>query len=296
MKRRGKKNPAFDKRALRKDIAKAQREESRAKIRALRAEGKAAAKASCSAGRARAKETRAQAIEAAKAKGREARAAAKASCVIAKSAHRAAADREKKDQADLRRIERANKQKRPGLAPARVRQGESDDEVRQNIAPELVPLFERVKRQIKAGPRMSRTEAFQKYAEEHPREAYAAAEDATDALIRDLEARQRRANPGALDYAATHGGKRGDWSEKTVRVPDPRKRLTVLGRLRKVEYETEKGDGVAVYFHTFGREFSGASERGAPKEDRMPWLAFTPDGGLVVAGGRYSVKAEGIVG
>ena len=40
------------------------------------------------------------------------------------------------------------------------RQAESDDEVRSNIPPELVALFERVKRGIKASPRMSRTESF----------------------------------------------------------------------------------------------------------------------------------------
>ncbi len=46
-------------------------------------------------------------------------------------------------------------------ALARIeRQAESDDEVRSNIPPELVALFERVKRGIKASPRMSRTEAF----------------------------------------------------------------------------------------------------------------------------------------
>ena len=73
------------------------------------------------------------------------------------------------------------------------RQAESDDEVRANIPPELVALFERVKRGIKASPRMSRTEAFLKYAEEHPGEVLVAVDDKTDALIRELEEQERQA-------------------------------------------------------------------------------------------------------
>jgi hypothetical protein len=108
---------------------------------------------------------------------------------------------ERTHQRAIRRIERANRQreqqaKRPGLA--RVRRGESDDEVRGNIPPELVPLFDRVKGSIRGSDRMSRTEAFLKYAEEHPDEQYEVLEARTDALIRELEARERRsahANP-----------------------------------------------------------------------------------------------------
>ena len=73
------------------------------------------------------------------------------------------------------------------------RQAESDDEVRSNIPPELVALFERVKRGIKASPRMSRTEAFLHYAEENPDDVLVATEDKTDALIRELEAQYSEA-------------------------------------------------------------------------------------------------------
>jgi hypothetical protein len=55
---------------------------------------------------------------------------------------------------------------------------------------DLVPLLERVKRSIKAGPRQSRTEAFLKYAEEHPGDVL---DDATDAMVRDPERQQREA-------------------------------------------------------------------------------------------------------
>jgi hypothetical protein len=98
-------------------------------------------------------------------------------------------------QRDMRAIERANKQRRkeaPKIARLE-REGESDDEVRGNIPPDLVPLFERVKRQIKAAPRMTRTEAFFKYAEEHPDEVLIALDDKTDAVIRELEEQERQA-------------------------------------------------------------------------------------------------------
>jgi hypothetical protein len=108
---------------------------------------------------------------------------------------RAELEAEKKYEADLRRIERANRKRRQE-APrvTRIeRQAESDDEVRSNIPPELVALFERVKRGIKASPRMSRTEAFLHYAEENPDDVLAAVDDKTDALIRELEAQHREA-------------------------------------------------------------------------------------------------------
>ncbi len=92
---------------------------------------------------------------------------------------RAALLAERKYQADLRRIEAAHRQRRreaPGITRLE-RQGESDDEVRANVPPDLVALFERVKRSIKASPRMSRTEAFLKYAEEHPSEVLEAIDD-----------------------------------------------------------------------------------------------------------------------
>jgi hypothetical protein len=108
---------------------------------------------------------------------------------------RAELQAEKKYEAELRRIERANRQRRKE-APrvTRIeRQAESDDEVRSNIPPELVALFERVKRGIKASPRMSRTEAFLHYAEENPDDVLEAVDDKTDALIRELEGQYREA-------------------------------------------------------------------------------------------------------
>lgn len=61
-----------------------------------------------------------------------------------------------------------------------MRIAESDDEVRQNIPLELVPLFNRVRTGIKKTHGESRTEAFLRYVEEHPGEEIAAVERVAD--------------------------------------------------------------------------------------------------------------------
>jgi SAM-dependent methyltransferase len=53
---------------------------------------------------------------------------------------------------------------------------ESDEEVRQNIDAELVPLFNRVRRNISGNDHETRTEAFLRYVEEHPHEEIEAAD------------------------------------------------------------------------------------------------------------------------
>lgn len=63
-----------------------------------------------------------------------------------------------------------------GITAARARREraqESDDEVRRNLPHELVPVFERVKGQIKAGPRRSRTEAFLEWVHDNQDDAHA---------------------------------------------------------------------------------------------------------------------------
>ncbi len=59
------------------------------------------------------------------------------------------------------------KQTRKAATKAKVRKQESDDLVRQNIPRELVPLFNSMSRRIKGSPRMSRSEEFILYVEEH---------------------------------------------------------------------------------------------------------------------------------
>ena len=110
---------------------------------------------------------------------------------------RAELEAERKYQADLRRIERGNRAARRGAprTSRAERRSESDDEVRVNLPPELVPLFEKVKRGIKGSARESRTEAFLRYAEEHPREVLAVLDDQADAVVREMERQQRAARP-----------------------------------------------------------------------------------------------------
>lgn len=74
-----------------------------------------------------------------------------------------------------RQIQRAEREARRGR-PARARatgaelREESDQAVERDLPPELVPVWRRVRKQIQAGPRRSRTEAFLEWVEAHPDE------------------------------------------------------------------------------------------------------------------------------
>jgi hypothetical protein len=210
---------AADRRQLWRDINRDHRRQAKEKIASLRGqlrearkrrklalrEAKERCRAERIAARERARAMRLRVLEELREAMRAERLGARQACGVRIGEARAIKDdiqraraellAEKQYQADLRRIERANR-KRRSEAPrvTRIeRRAESDDEVRGNIPPELVALFERVKRGIKASPRMSRTEAFLKYAEEHPDEVLVAIDDKTDAMIRELEEQERQA-------------------------------------------------------------------------------------------------------
>ncbi len=103
----------------------------------------------------------------------------------------------------------------------------------------------------------------------------------------------KKPHPG---YVKTHGGLAGDFAQKRMRVPNPRAgELVVMGTIKRIEYIADKGQGESLYFHDFGRDVVKGVERGRPRADRMPVLAFNREG-LVIAGGSYDVKPEGIVG
>ena len=96
-----------------------------------------------------------------------------------------------KTRAELGRIKRA-------LAPratAREARAESDDAVRANIPAELHPVFAVVRTRIKPSARMTRTERFFQWVEEHPNETLRIqseqAEAGADKLIREHEAAER---------------------------------------------------------------------------------------------------------
>jgi hypothetical protein len=117
---------------------------------------------------------------------------------------RAELEAERSFQRDMRRIERGNRQRaqQAHRATAAERRSESDDAVRANVPPEYLGLWEKVKGSIRGSDRMSRTEAFLHWIEEHPEEHFAAIDDKTDALIRELEARERDASRAFQDSPA----------------------------------------------------------------------------------------------
>lgn len=88
-------------------------------------------------------------------------------------------------------------------AKGKERQAESDDQMRNELeatSPQLLPVWEKVKRQIKAGPRRTRAEAFAEWTEENADAVAVMIADAADAATDDQFAqeladfyRQRRA-------------------------------------------------------------------------------------------------------
>ena len=201
-----------DRAALMKAIERELRTKNRGKLLALRAEWrrlrrerKSAIASALQGCRARRPPTLAQV----RAELRAERARARQLCdldlekarALQSKAHQAKAElvAERAYQAAMRRIEAANRQKQKAVRRplAKARDRESDDEVRGNIPPELVPLFDRVRRQIRATDRMTRTEAFLQYAHDHESEGeqWAALEGRVDDTIRELERRQAMSNP-----------------------------------------------------------------------------------------------------
>ncbi len=93
------------------------------------------------------------------------------------------ADTERTYWADFWATEKAQKgrgKKANGKRRARERKSESDDLVRQNLTTmrHLLPVFEKVKRRIKADERRTRTEVFLDYIHDNPEDVMAAQERA----------------------------------------------------------------------------------------------------------------------
>lgn len=211
--------PALDKKRLWRDIQREHKAQARAKLATLKQQIRDArerrkvalqkAKTRCRTHRltvrARVLEIRRAALDQLREAIRLERSTARQSCSadirsardIVSDVHRSRAElaAERQYQAEVRRIEQANRKRRQEIhgASTRERRSESDDEVRSNIPADLRPLFQRVRSSIRGSARMSRTEAFLKYAEEHPGEVLESLDDKTDAVIRELEARQEQA-------------------------------------------------------------------------------------------------------
>jgi hypothetical protein len=81
----------------------------------------------------------------------------------------------------------------------REREAESDDEVRRDIPPELVSVFNKVRHNIKGSDHRSRSEAFLEWAEENPGEIYAMQEQEASREIKRLVKEYQREASGRAD-------------------------------------------------------------------------------------------------
>ena len=103
------------------------------------------------------------------------------------------ADAERKYWADFWATEKAQKgrgKRTSGRRKARERTSESDDLVRQNLttARHLLPVWEKVKRRIKADKHRTRTEVFLDYIHDNPEDVMASQDDAaTDEQLASSE-------------------------------------------------------------------------------------------------------------
>ena len=218
-------NKKWLERELAKDHKRKAREklsELRRDLRAARDQRRAAMKAAAErcrseklAARERARALRIRGLAELREATRLEREAARAACVVGKreargkegiERRRAELDAERKFQVEMRRIDRGHKQRSGEHRHATYieRRSESDDLVRQNIPKDLIPLFERVKRGIKGSPRKSRTEEFLEWAEQHPSEVIEMMDSKTDALVKQLEERERTALRKTRQLAARY--------------------------------------------------------------------------------------------
>jgi hypothetical protein len=184
---------AFNKRALRREIERDRKRAVRARLAELRALIKAA------------RERRKAQLVLIRDQCRAERKALSLTC----STRRAQARQEAREAVAARRTEIGGVlseervyqrvdalERKPGVrkASARERRQESDDEVRSNLPPELVPVFNAVRRFIKGSPRKSRTEDFLQWAEENAGEVYAIQGEQADREVRRLVAEYEALN------------------------------------------------------------------------------------------------------
>jgi len=193
--------PGLNKAALRRDIEKDRRERQRRRVLELRAlvalemlkrqEARATVKLQCRTARVKLREQCAIRAERAKTEG---------------AARIDRARRDVREEKNLERIIRSGDlkvRKRGVRSTARERNAESDDEVRRNIGEEFHLAWEKNKKHIKGTSRMTRTEAFLKWAEENPGEVYALQNEDADAYIRKLvDEHNREARASGLESMA----------------------------------------------------------------------------------------------
>lgn len=176
---------ALDKKKLKREIQQAQRAKFRARLaelrgliteaRAKRREAVKAVREQCAAARVAARQNCALRAEQARTEG---------AAVI--EARRAELVAERGFERRMQRHEKPSKLR----STAGERRQESDDEVRSNLHPSMVAVFDHVRRHIKGSPRMSRTEAFLHWAEENPDEVVQLMQHDADRYLNQLLAEQ----------------------------------------------------------------------------------------------------------
>lgn len=175
-----------DREKLRRELAATLRRQDREALAALREALKVARK----------KRRQALAARRACAEKKDAVRSRAAPVIEAADAALAEARRDRRAAAVVERSGRERERERGKRATAAERRAESDDAARADLPPELVPVFDKVRKRIKANARMSRAEVFLKWAEENPSEVLAIqdadAERAVAELIREREAAEKK--------------------------------------------------------------------------------------------------------
>lgn len=195
--------------AIARDLEREMRGRDRARIRELRDAIKAArarkrealkrVRQGCAARRQELREKAQRLREELTRTIREEREAARNQCSASRERAREEADRQiaargaelARERADQRLIHGTAKRASKPKITARERAQESDDEVRRNIPHELIPLFDKVRRAIKASPRRSRTEAFLEWVHDHPEAVWELHETQEAAELARLEREER---------------------------------------------------------------------------------------------------------
>jgi hypothetical protein len=175
----------MNKAQLNREIRKGHREKHTARLKELR--GLIAA----------ARVARREAVRAIKLDCAEKRIAARSSCQLRALQAREAGELEiarrkaqKRGEAGFERKMTEIERPRPLRSTTKQRAEESDDEVRRNLDPPLVPVFNAVKRYIKPTARMDRTEAFLQWAHENPDEVLSLMQHDADRYLAQLLAEQ----------------------------------------------------------------------------------------------------------
>jgi hypothetical protein len=153
-----------------------------------------------------------------------------------------------------------------GRLTAAERRAESDDEVRHNLPPHLVPIFNKVRSQIKGVPgRITRTEAFLHWAEENPDIVQEAqierAERETVKLIREQKKAQREEQRARRLKAATlRSAERAEVARMQGKPKPP----------KKVRLGMREAGALAIA-HEAWKDRKGWADFDDPTEKRAVW-------------------------